>query len=515
MQQPWKQAAILAAITLAVFFPTLSGEFVYDARLQIATGDFIHDPSNWLPVLSFGVLGMDVLDFNRPVHLASLMLDAAIWDRDPFGYHLTSVLLHVVNVVMVWGVMRKLGTASPHTALLAAVLFAVHPVVTEAVCEPTFREDLLATTFSLGALLLAMRHDPMAVGATIRGDRWQAMGVAACCLLAVGSKETGIAAPLLVGIYWWLFRRGETGRFWLAAIGGGAAVTAAFLMARFLLEPAQSAIFEAKPQYPGGSLAAAMQIQPRILALYAQLALLPVNLCADYGLYSVRHLPLPLALVLLAVVAAAAIWAVRADRRMALAIAMILVPLLPVANLIPIYRAAADRYLYFPMAGVAVAFGLLLDAPWLKARPRLREVATIACMTAVVLLGLACIERQKVWANPLALWEDTYRKNPVAYTAASGLGESLREAGRLAEAEKATLKAIRLSDEKRGDAWATLALILEGQGRDAEAKEALAKAIEVDPKLTDPDARVRALAMERTVAEELKRLLKATRLSGG
>ena len=108
MLTPWKQALGLAAITLAVFWPTLSAEFVYDARLQIVTGDFIHDPGNWLPVLSFGVLGMDVLDFNRPVQLASLMLDAAIWGREPFGYHLTSVLLHVVNVVLVWGVMRGL-----------------------------------------------------------------------------------------------------------------------------------------------------------------------------------------------------------------------------------------------------------------------------------------------------------------------------------------------------------------------------------------------------------------------
>ena len=82
----------LAAVTLAVFWPTLSARFVYDAVLQIQTGDFIHDPGNWLPVLSLRVLGMDVLDFNRPAHLASLMLDAAVWGREPFGYHLTSVL---------------------------------------------------------------------------------------------------------------------------------------------------------------------------------------------------------------------------------------------------------------------------------------------------------------------------------------------------------------------------------------------------------------------------------------
>jgi len=456
------------------------------------------------------------------VHLASLMLDAAIWGREPFGYHLTSVALHAMNVVMVWGVLRGLMARrrrTPHEAvehrsdtpreLLGAVLFAVHPVVTEAVCEPTFREDLLATAFSLGALLLAMRHDPAAP----RGDRWRAVAISACCLLAVGSKESGYAAPLLVAIYWWLCRRDEPLGFWKAAIGGGLTATIAFLAARFLLEPAQSAIFEAKPAYPGGSLAAAMAIEPRILALYTQLILFPINLCADYGLYSVRHLPLPVALAMLAAVAAAAILAIRADRRMALAIAMIALPLLPVANIIPIYRAAADRYLYFPMAGVGLAIGLCLDSAWGAARPRLREIATIGCMAAAVLLGMACIERQKVWANPLALWEDTFRKNPVAYTAASGLAGALREAGRLPEAERAAREAIRLSEEKRGEAWATLALILDGQGREAEALEAAGKAVDVEPKLADPEGRVRVLAMERQFAEEWGRLLRRTGVS--
>lgn len=529
-----QQALALVAITLAVFWPTLSAEFVYDARLQIATGDFIHDPWNWLPVLSLAVLGMDVLDFNRPVQLASLMLDAAIWGREPFGYHLTSVLLHAVNVVMVWGVMGGLGAGRPpgfqavlgeappgfrpglfggqeFAAILAALLFAVHPIVTEAVCEPTFREDLLATAFSLGAILLAMRHD----AATRGGDRWRAIAISACCLLAVGSKESGYAAPLLVAIYWWTCRRDEPAHFWKAAIGGGLAAVAAFLAARFLLEPAQSAIFEAKPAYPGGSFAAAMAIEPRILALYAQLILLPINQCADYGLYSVRHLPLPVAALILAALAIAAIRAVRADRRMLLPLAMIVLPLLPVANFIPIYRAAADRYLYFPLAGVAIAVGLFLDSAWLAARPRLREVATIGCIAAAVVLGMACMERQKVWAKPLALWEETFRKNPVAYTPASGLAEALREAGRLPEAEKLARESIRLSEEKRGEAWATLALILDAQGREADAVEAAKKAVDVDPKLADPEGRVRVLAMERPFAEEWGRLLGRTGVSAG
>ncbi len=516
----WQQAAVLAVVAFAVFSSTLGADFVYDARMQILTGTFIHDWHNWPAVLSFRVLGMDVLDFNRPVMLASLMLDAAVWGREPFGYHLTSVLLHVANVLLLWLIIRELtqpqpaSQACPTTGpvsmpekmllpLLTALIFAVHPIVAEAVCEPTFREDLLVALFSLSALVLAMAHDP----ATPGYDRWRSLGCIGCCLLAIASKEAGIVAPMLLAAYWWLFRRGEPERFWAMAIGGAKLIVIAFLAARFLLEPNPSKIFETKPEYPGGSLAQAMLIEPRILALYAQLILFPVNLCADYGLASVSHLPLSIALFLLAAIAVIATIAARHDRRLLFAYTLILLPLVPVANLIPIYRAAADRYLYLPMAGVALTIACLLDAPWLAGRELLRRRALVGGMAAVALLGLICIERQRVWAHSLALWDDSYRKNPTSFTNAAGLGEALREAGRLAEAEQATREAIRLSNGQRGDIWATLALILDEQGRPTEAAEAVAKAIEIDPRLTDPDARVEALAMERPMAEALKRLL--------
>jgi tetratricopeptide (TPR) repeat protein len=312
---------------------------------------------------------------------------------------------------------------------------------------------------------------------------------------------------MLLAAYWWLFRRGEPGRFWAVTIGGAKLVVVAFLAARFLLEPSPSSIFEFKPAYPGGSLAQAMLLEPRILALYTQLILFPVNLCADYGLPSVSHLPLPLALLLLATIAVTGAIAARHDRRLLFAYCMILLPLVPVANLIPIYRAAADRYLYLPMAGVALAVACLLDAPWLASREPLRQRILAGCMAVVAALGMACIERQTVWASSLALWDDSYRKNPGSVTNATGLGEALREAGRLPEAEQFTREAIRLSNGARGDVWATLALILDEQGRAADSATALAKALEIDPRLSDPDTKVKSLAMDRAMAEDLKRLL--------
>ena len=519
------QAALLFFVTVAVFLPTLGADFVYDARIQILTDPFIHDPHNWPSVLSLRVLGMDVLDFNRPVMLASLMLDAGIWGRNPFGYHLTSVLIHAVNAVLLWMVMRAcLAPASSDAAIrfvaplksargvammLPALLFAVHPIVTEAVCEPTFREDLLVALFSLGGLVLALRHD-----ATSRGsDLWRALGCTVCCLLAVGSKESGIAAPLLLACSWLLWRRGDPGRFWQWTVGAGHLVSLAFLAARFLLAPGDSKIFATIPSYLGGSLVTALPFIPRIYALYVQLVLFPVNQHVDYGDISIAHLPLPVALGVLAIVAVLAGAAARRDRRLLLAYAMVLLPLLPVSNLIPIFCPVADRYLYLPMAGVALAVAFALDDARLADRVWIRTWSLVGCAAVVAALGVACVQRQRVWTTPVIFWEDTLRKNPASITAKIGYGESLLRVGRYEEAEQVVMNTIRATNGTIGNTWSTLALIFDKRGDAVKAGRAMAKAIQVEPRLVDPDACVAALMLDRPTADDLKRLLRQMRES--
>ncbi|MFM8891908.1 MAG: tetratricopeptide repeat protein [Planctomycetia bacterium] len=500
--RPWHQAVFLAVLTGVCFARSLPAEFVYDARMQVLTDGFIHDARNWPDVLTGRVLARDVLDFNRPAQLASLMVDAALWGRAPFGYHLTSVLLHAVNVILVWALLRRFVTRQPPLVPLAAAgLFALHPLVVEAVCEPSYREDLLAACFTLAGLVVALGHDPRRP----TGGRWRATVCGIACLLAVASKESGSAAPLLLAVLWRLVGNREPSRFWRPAVIGGMAATLVFLAARFLLEPHPSQIFTERPSYPGGSFASALLLMPRILSLYAQLVVFPVNLCADYGLASLAHIPLPVAIVVLGGLAIAASLAIRQDRRLLLAVCLVVFPLLPVLNLVPIYRPAADRYLYLPLAGVAVAVACLLDRAWLATDARGRRRLGAAACVVCGLLGLACIQRQAVWTSSLALWEDTLRRNPSSSTAANGLAEALRDSGRLDAAEQAIRQAIRLTGG-RGDSLATLGLILDEQGREAEAARVIEAAVAADPRLADPDALVAVLAMERPMAEDLKRL---------
>jgi hypothetical protein len=93
-------AAPVFALVVLLYIPTLRGGFVYDSIAQVLYSDDIHTTSNGIDVLSLRVVGQDELDRNRPLHLASLMLDAAVWKKDPFGYRLTSVLLHALNTAL-------------------------------------------------------------------------------------------------------------------------------------------------------------------------------------------------------------------------------------------------------------------------------------------------------------------------------------------------------------------------------------------------------------------------------
>ena len=99
-------AATLLFLTVVVLYlPTLRGGFVYDSIAQVLYSDYIHTPAHWADVLTLRVVGEDELDRNRPLLLASLMADAAVWGRNPFGYRLTSVLLHALNATLLFALL--------------------------------------------------------------------------------------------------------------------------------------------------------------------------------------------------------------------------------------------------------------------------------------------------------------------------------------------------------------------------------------------------------------------------
>jgi protein O-mannosyl-transferase len=487
--------AALAAVCIALYLPMLRADFVWDARCVILTNDYVQGLQHLPEVLTLRVMGRDVMDNNRPVFLLSAMLDYALWGRNPFGFHLTNLLLHALVTVLLFAFARRLLVGAPWAAFFGSLLFAVHPLNCEAVAEISYRKDLIAAAGILAGLNLAAVFQP----------RWSprnlflACASVACLVLAVGAKENGVAGPPTLVVYWLLFRRREPQRGWIVLSAASALAVTAFLVARFTASPQPSIIFTEAPMRLGGSFLETLRVQPRIWAFYLRQIVAPMDLCADYGPYTLRNFGLGLSLAVLLAVAVAQAFVSVKSRVACLGTAIFWLSLLPVSNLVPIYRPMADRFLYLPLCGVA----LMLAALGGRAQRGTRLLAGAALLVAG-LYAFSTFEREHVWQNSGALWRDTLEKNPLSSTAANNLAQALIVEGKATEAAQAAERAIQLTEAKSADPFALLAIVLDQLGRAADADAAYKRAVALDARYRNPDSLVKALIWEVEDAQRLE-----------
>src|SRR3990172_2319184 len=144
---------LIIALPLIAFLNSLENTFVYDDVFTITDNYFIRDWGN-VPIF----FTEDYFKYSgevtyRPVVTFSYFIDYFLWHLNPVGFHLTNILLHIVNVVLVYLLVSAVSR-SRTTAFLTSTLFALHPILTEAVNGISYREDLLTTTFFLSSILL-------------------------------------------------------------------------------------------------------------------------------------------------------------------------------------------------------------------------------------------------------------------------------------------------------------------------------------------------------------------------
>jgi len=474
----------------------LDADFVYDARATVLENDYIHHLRNLTDVVTLRLMRMDMIDNNRPVYVGNAMLDWAIWGRNPAGHHLESIVLHAAVVLLVFRFCRKLrGDTCIWIPFIAALIFAVHPLNCEAVAEVSYRKDLLATFFVVAALNIATEFQPF----FSRKNLLLAAACVACLFLSVGAKENGIAGPPILICYWLLFRRGEARQRWILLCSAAVLVVGLFLVARFTLPPATSVIFTQKPHYPGGSFIGANFFQSRIWAFYFRGIVWPRGLCADYSPYSIRNFRFEFSMLALLAVVAVQVFIAVYNRQFALGSAMFWLALLPVSNFMPIYRPMADRFLYFPMAGVAV---MLAAIPW--RRPGVCKAGLAAGLLAACALAVAAFQREKVWHDSLSLWTDSSRKNPFSADSIMGLAGALSDVGRYNESVPEFERAIAITKGKVADEFASFALALEALGRKKEADAAFKKAVALDSRYAHPEMLLKAMVWERVDVARLE-----------
>lgn len=416
------------------------------------------------------------LGYYRPAVLLSIALDARWGGGSPRAFHLTNVLLHVAASLLVFLLLAQLGLR-PLSALLAAALFAAHPVHGESVAFVSGRTDLIAGVFALAAAVLWLR---------VRAGRARRapleMGLASLsCLLAILAKEAALLLPVLLAALDYVLPRparegsGGTGLRLAWALAWGSAVAVALgvrlLVAGVGFGLGQRAAGSLSPPWvdPVGFAAA--------WAKYLSLLVLPW----PPVVYYTRELLRPdwtTAVGLGAFLGLLALLRNTHRREAAAALLWIGAFLIPVSGVLPIGGAViAERFLYLPSVGFCLLVGCALER--LPAGPR--RAAPVAGAFLCAALAVSSWGRNALWKDNLTHFSAMVRRAPGLALARAGHGDALRDAGRYEEAAGEYRAAAALAP---GDGGILVRLgNSEAQlGRAAEAIGAYGRALAVNPR---------------------------------
>ena len=446
--------ALLVILCSIVYYNSLSNEFVYSDYGCIVENRYIKQTGRLIPDLFnlsyYKIAGLETS--YRPVSTVSYFLIYSFAQLDPFYYHLASLLLHILNVVLVY-VLANSIIQHRLKALIAGGLFASHPVLTEAVNCIAFNDDLLTTFFFLLSFLVYTRINAQQVK-----FRMGAYGLSLLFyLMGLLSKEMAITLPVVIVLYDLVLRDDGSEapgfRYLLnilkkraSVYAGYAAISVFYLFLRFYLFkiPAESA----KSSY--GSLAERIVYLPDHLFNYIRLMVFPANLNADHMFSYPDSFFSSVNLVGFAIVMALAgggFYVHRYSKVAFFGLWWFLITILPVSNLIEIFHPLAERYLYLPLIGFCLVVPVLvfgLVGRLITRTPTANLVSSILIVGLIGIFSAATIARNPVWQNNYSLWTKTLQASPHSLAANGGLGMVYMERGMLEEARRQFEIAIKL-----------------------------------------------------------------------
>ena len=494
-------AAVLFLGTVLLFSPALHCGFLnYDDPAYITENAHVQGGLSWAGVVwAFTA----PTDYWHPLTWLSHMLDWQLYGASPSGHHLTSVLVHALNAVLVLLVLRRFG-ASVGWSVFAAAVFAWHPLRVESVLLVTERKDVLSGCFFLLTLLAYAGY----VTARRAGRPWwqsYALTVA-CFMLGLMSKPILVTLPLVLLVldYWPFGRASEAGRWWPLLVEK---------IPLFVLSGLISFV-TVRMQRHGAAFVLDLPFGARTgnavvsLARYLGKFLWPRDLIVCYehpgywpAVSVIAALALALGLGWLA-------WSQRRARPwIAAGWLWYIVVLLPVIGLVQVgFQAMADRYTYLALLGIEVALVWTI-APWLQSA-RAKFVAGIAAVALLALLAVRTWDQQQAWHDSVSLFEHAVASSHENATAEAFLAAALYAADRIDEASTHAERACTL-DPRSDTALNTLAGVRERQGRVPEAIELYQRGLAVRPE--NPLIQMQLGLLDLTIghAEEAHRVMTA------
>ena len=481
----WLMAALLALVTLALYWPAMRHDFVYDDKFYVTLNGHVQKGLTMENVK--WAFSNPVAANWHPLTMLSHMLDCQLFGLKPWGHHLTSVLLHAVNTVLVFLLLRRL-TGAMWRSVTVAALFGLHPLHVESVAWVSERKDVLSTFFFLLTMSAYARYvqagkksnsDKLQAGIEHRTptNREQASSAQWCYWSAVFFFALGLMCKamlvtlpfVLLLLDYWPLQRVSSFKFSVSNSGPlppstlnpdsrtGSRLSILILekLPFFGLAAAASIVTFVVQQHSG-----AMQMVQNV-PLGARIGNALISYCrylgklfwpADLAVFYPHPGHWPAGQVLRAgglILGITMLLIVKRGRHPFLLMGWLWFcgTLVPVIGLVQVGgQAMADRYAYIPSLGV------LIPAIWganeLTRRWRYQAIAlSVAGWAAIVLcLGLT---RQQLgyWKNSEALYRHALEITENNYLAHNNLGVALARKGQTDEAISQFQEAIRLKPD--------------------------------------------------------------------
>ena len=545
----WGWACAIAGIAFLIFAGTFTNPFLHDDIAIIGENPLVRESGRILEAFQRDYWA--AVETNerrdrlyRPLTIASFALNHAVDGLNPLGYRIANALFHALASLVLFWLCIRFGL-SRGAAGAVSLLFALHPVHTEAVNAVVARADLLAAAGVFGGLGLLMGVAlPGAKPDESQGEKKAANGgdsqrgvlvpvglTCALCLFALLSKEIGVAL-LFSALLWWLWSRYVFGKVERPPLGHTLiAVCALVLVLIIYVWMRYAALGVLARPYPPSKLDNILALMPAgerifgaigVLGRYFKLLVWPWPLSMDY---SFAQIPVEGAEAALWTTVGAlvflawgyAAWRLRKDMPwIAFGLVVFIGAYLPVSNLlIPMGTIMAERVLYIPSAGFLIAL-VPTAGVWLNKKDW--RIAAALLVGACVLFGALTIKRNHEWGETLRFWRRTAEVSPNSARALRVYGQALidrnrfREAiaplkksveiypvydyawvdlgiaqmqsGDAAAAETSLKRALRLNDEN-AEAHLALGVLYMGAGRGDLARPRFERAISLKPTLVE------------------------------
>lgn len=411
---------IIIIVAFLVYYNSLYNEFVFDDESVIINNTSIQSLSN-IPKFFTAEEGFHKVigRYYRPVVSASYAFDFSQWGLNPFGFHLTNIIIHIVSCLLLFKILSVLFWRYKYRllfALFSTLIFAVHPIHTEAVTWISGRTDSMVTMFFFASFLFYIQFTK-----ELEFDKYEKTSLHKITnknylylflslffyILGLLTKEMIITMPAVILLYDFIYRKKKANYLKenITAYLLFTLVTIIYLIVRYnMLKSIPER--ESYLYFVGKDFDVVFLTMVKTIPVYFRLLVAPFSLLYHYNgviadAKSVIDTPVLLSLAFIALLIYLAVYFYKKDSIVSFCILFFFVSLLPVLNIVPTMNLMAERFLY--MTSFALVL-LICHLALLGSSKRDFSILTFGIVVIIALLCFLTYVRNEQWKNNNTLY---------------------------------------------------------------------------------------------------------------